>query len=167
MGRECNSLPNFLKGIDIDHPFSPAFIPGMRISTFGASVQLRSGRLALTKFSLREVPMNFAFWRYQLILSLLFLFWGEFFVSRGILNQLTFNFAIFYPLGFLVGYRRRHEDLRSAYLAALIFNLLSYLLAYLADVPIGSWTLVILDFTSLIVILNIGNYIGLRAQSKE
>jgi len=111
--------------------------------------------------------MNLTFWRYQLILSLLFIFWGEFFVSSGILNQLAFNFALFYPLGFLVGYRRQYEDVRSAYLAALIFNILSYLIAFLVKFPIESWILVILDFVSLVVFLYIGIYIGRRAQSKE
>jgi len=111
--------------------------------------------------------MNSAFWRYQLILSLLFIFWSEFFVSGGILNQLVFNFSLFYPLGFLVGYRPKYEDLRTAYFAALMFNLLSYLIAYFVEFPIESWTLVVLDFVSLVVFLNIGMYIGRRSQSKE
>lgn len=111
--------------------------------------------------------MNFAFWRYQLILSLLFIFWGEFFVSGGILNQLIFNFALFYPLGFLVGYRQKYEDLNTAYLASITFNLLSYLLAYFVEFPIESWTIVVLDFASLVAFLNIGMYIGRRSQAKE
>ncbi|HBV87996.1 hypothetical protein [Desulfosporosinus sp.] len=111
--------------------------------------------------------MNYAFWRYQLILSFLFIFWGEFFVTGGIFNQLAFNFSLFYPLGFLVGYRPKHEDLRIAYLAAFIFNLLSYLIASLVDFPIDSWILVVLDFVSLVVIMNVGMYFGRRAQSKE
>ena len=111
--------------------------------------------------------MNYAFWRYQLILSLLFVFWGEFFDSGGILNQLVFNFSLFYPLGFLVGYRSKYENLRTAYLAAFIFNLLSYLIAYLVEVPIESWALIVLDFASVVVYLHIGMYIGRGAQSKE
>lgn len=111
--------------------------------------------------------MNFAFWRYQLILSILLIFWGGFFVSGGILNQLALNFAIFYPLGFLVGYRRKHEDPRTAYIAALLFNLFSYLLAYVVEFPIESWLIVVLDFASLIVYLQVGMYFGHRAQSRE
>jgi len=118
-------------------------------------------------FKIMGVRMNFAFWRYQIILGLLFIFWVDFFVSGGLLNQVAFNFAIFYPLGFLVGYRRKYENLGSAYLAAFLFNLLSYLMAYLVEVPIESWTMVVLDFTSLVAFLNIGMYIGRRAQSKE
>jgi len=111
--------------------------------------------------------MNLAFWRYQLILSFLYIFWGEFFVTGGILNQLAFNFSVFYPLGFLVGYRPKYEDLRTAYLAAFIFNLLSYLIASLVEYPIERLILVVLDFVSLVAFLNLGMYFGRRAQSKE
>lgn len=111
--------------------------------------------------------MNYAFWRYQLILSLFYIFWVEYFDSGGILNQLAFNFSVFYPLGFFVGYRPKYEDQRTAYFAAFIFNLLSYLITYLFKIPIESWVLVILDFVSLVVFLKIGMYIGRRAQSKE
>lgn len=111
--------------------------------------------------------MNYAFWRYQLFLSLLYIFWGEFFVSGGILNQVAFNFSLFYPLGFLVGYRAKYEQVRSAYLAAFTFNLFSYLIAMITEYPIGSWILVVIDFVSLVVFLNVGMYIGRRAQSKE
>lgn len=111
--------------------------------------------------------MKSLFLRYLLILSLLYIFWGEFFVAGGVLNQLTLNFAIFYPLGFLVGYRRQYENLRSAYFAALIFNLLSYVMATLVQVPIGNGLMIILDYVSLFIFLKVGMYIGLRAQSKE
>jgi len=109
--------------------------------------------------------MKFAFWRYLFILSLLFIFWGEFFVSDGVLNQLTFNFALFYPLGFLVGYRPQLEDLHSAFLAAFIFNCVSYLVAGISGIPIESWTMVGLDFISLVVFLKIGMIMGQRAQA--
>lgn len=111
--------------------------------------------------------MNSAFWRYLLILSLLFIIWGEFFVSGGVLNQLAFNFAIFYPLGFLVGYRPRFENIRSAYIAAFSFNILSYLVASISEIPIESWTMVVLDFVSLGFFLKAGMIMGQRAQSKE
>jgi hypothetical protein len=111
--------------------------------------------------------MNFAFWRYQLILSLLYFFWGEFFVTGGALNQLAINFALFYPLGFLVGYRRQYENIRLAYLAALIFNLLSYVIASVVEIPIESLIMVVIDFLSLFIFLKIGMYIGQRTQPKE
>jgi hypothetical protein len=133
------------------------------------------GVLRLDKFQERvyslllnkEVYMNSVFWRYQLLLGLLFIIWGEFFISGGILNQLAFNFALFYPLGFLAGYRHKYEDLRSAYLAAFSFNLLSYLIASIEGIVIESWTIVAVDFVSLIIIVKVGTIIGQRAQSKD
>lgn len=124
--------------------------------------------LPSAKFSLvRRNVLNSTFWRYLLILSLLFIIWGEFFVSGGLLSQLTFNFAIFYPLGFLVGYRSRSENIRSAYIAAYSFNSLSYMIASFSEIPIESWTMVVLDFVSVGLILKAGMMMGLRAQSKE
>lgn len=111
--------------------------------------------------------MNTAFWRYLLILSLLFIIWGEFFISDGVLNQLAFNFAIFYPLGFLVGYRPKTEDIRTAFLAAISFNVFSYVVASFSAIPIESWTLVVLDFASVGVLIKTGMMMGVRAQSKE
>ncbi|KUO71829.1 MAG: hypothetical protein APF81_03700 [Desulfosporosinus sp. BRH_c37] len=111
--------------------------------------------------------MNLAYWRYLLILSLLFIIWGEFFVSGGVLNQLAFNFAIFYPLGFLVGYRYPRENIRSAYIAAFSFNILSYLIASISGIPIESWTMVVVDFVSVGFFLKAGMIIGQRARSKE
>lgn len=111
--------------------------------------------------------MNSTFWRYLLILSLLFIIWGEFFVSGGLLNQLAFNFALFYPLGFLVGYRPQLENKRSAYSAAFSFNILSYLIASISEIPIESWTIVVIDFGSVGFFLKVGMIMGQRAQSKE
>ncbi len=111
--------------------------------------------------------MNSTFWRYPLILSLLFIFWGEFFLAGGVLNQLAFNFAIFYPLGFLVGYRPQYENIRSAYIVAFLFNSLSYLIASIAGIPIESWMLVIIDYVSVGFYLKAGMFIGQRAKSKE
>lgn len=111
--------------------------------------------------------MKSVFWRYLLLLSLLYIFWGEFFITGGILSQLALNFAIFYPLGFLVGYRRKYENLHSAYFAALIFNLLSYVMAILVKVPIENVFMILIDYVSLFIFLKVGMDIGLRAQSKE
>ncbi|WP_407308587.1 hypothetical protein [Desulfosporosinus sp. SB140] len=111
--------------------------------------------------------MNTAFWRYLLLLGLLFFFWSEFFVSSGVLSQLAFNFALFYPLGFLVGYRPRQENLYIAYLAGFLFNAFSYYVAYIYGIPIESWIMVILDFSSFIIFVKLGAVIGKRAQSKD
>ncbi|WP_235838669.1 hypothetical protein [Desulfosporosinus metallidurans] len=101
------------------------------------------------------------------LVDLAFHFLGRFFVPGGLLNQLTLNFALFYPLGFLVGYRPRLENRRTAYVAAFLFNCSSYLIAVISGVSIDNWTIVILDFVSLILFLEAGRIIGKRAQSKE
>lgn len=111
--------------------------------------------------------MNSAFWRYLLLLGLLFFFWSEFFVSGGVLSQLAFNFALFYPLGFLVGYRPRKENLYIAYLAGFLFNSLSYYVAYIYKFPIGDWTMVVLDYGSFLIFVKLGAIIGKCAQSKD
>jgi len=103
----------------------------------------------------------------MLILSLLFIIWGEFFVSGGVLNTLAFNFAIFIPLGFLVAARPQSENLRSAYLAAYSFNTLSYCLSSISGSPIENWSLVVLDFVSVGFLLKVGMIMGQRTLSKE
>ncbi|MGC7872462.1 hypothetical protein ACPUYX_13155 [Desulfosporosinus sp. SYSU MS00001] len=110
--------------------------------------------------------MNNAFWRYMLLLGLLYLFWSEFFVSGGILTQLALNFAIFYPLGFLVGYRPQQESLAAAYITGFIFNSLSYVVAYSYGIPLGNWPMVILDFASFIMVVKVGAIIGKRAHEE-
>lgn len=111
--------------------------------------------------------MNTAFWRYLLLLGLLFIFWSEFFVSGGALTQLALNFALFYPLGFLVGYRPRKENLATAYFAGFLFNLFSYYLAFIYGIKIESFAMVILDFSSFIFFVKLGAIFGKRAQSKN
>ena len=113
------------------------------------------------------VHMNSVFWRYLLLLSLLYIFWGQFFVAGGVINQVAFNFALFYPLGFLVGYRQQAEHWRTAYLTAFIFNLLSYVMASVLEIPIESWIMVVLDFVSLFMVLKLGRYLGWRAHLKD
>lgn len=104
--------------------------------------------------------MLFSFWRYQLILVLLYIVWDGFFtIGTGTLaNQVAFNFAVFYPVGFLGGYRRE----KKVYLfgAALLFNILTYFLAILNGVRIDDWQIVPVDFISLVILVGVGFYIG-------
>lgn len=104
--------------------------------------------------------MNSAFWRYIILLSVLLIIWNDFFIYGGIFNQLAFNFALYYPLGFLAGYRREREDQLTAFIAAFSFNLLSYLIAGAAGIPIESWLIVIVDFISVFIIIKIGIIVG-------
>jgi hypothetical protein len=111
--------------------------------------------------------MKSDFWRYQLILTILFVFWSNFFVTGSFLDQLVFNFALFYPLGFLVGYRSNFENRRIAYFSAFLFNCSSYVLAIASGVPIQDWKIVIFDFVSVIFILEIGRIKGKHANHNQ
>jgi hypothetical protein len=102
--------------------------------------------------------MFFSFWRYQVILVLLFIFWSQFFTTETLANQFVFNFAVFYPVGFLGGYRK--ENKFSLFGAVLIFNSLTYLLALLTGGRIENWMIVPIDFISLFIFTETGYYIS-------
>lgn len=108
--------------------------------------------------------MNSAFRRYMVILILLFIIWGKYFVWSGFLNQIALNFAIFYPLGFWVGYRSQFENVRVAYATAFAFNILNYLLVIYLGVRIEDWATVVLDFVSVGFLIKIGLIMGRRTQ---
>jgi hypothetical protein len=102
--------------------------------------------------------MLFSFWRYQVILVLLFIFWSQFLTDEALANQLVLNFAVFYPVGFLGGYRK--ENKISLFGAVLIFNCLTYLLVLLTGGRIEDWLIVPIDFISLAIFTAIGYFIG-------
>lgn len=102
--------------------------------------------------------MLFSFWRYQVLLVLLFIFWSQFFIPENLAIQLVFNFAVFYPIGFLGGYRK--EDKYSLLGAVLVFNSLTYLLALLTGFRIEDWLIVPIDFISLVIFIEAGYYFG-------
>ncbi len=104
--------------------------------------------------------MLFSFWRYQLILVLLYIVWGQFFTAGTLANQVAFNFAVFYPVGFLGGYRK--EKKFNLFATALIFNCLTYLLTLLSGVRIEKWLIVPVDFLSMLIVMGIGFYISKR-----
>ncbi|MDP4126374.1 MAG: hypothetical protein Q8912_05465 [Bacillota bacterium] len=111
--------------------------------------------------------MKSYFWRYQTILFLLYIFWSDFFTMGGPFNQLFFNFALFYPLGFLVGYRPNFGNLRMAYFSAFLFNFSTYVVAVLTGISIDSWVIIIIDFFSLILFLEAGRLMGKLAQDNQ
>jgi hypothetical protein len=102
--------------------------------------------------------MLFSFWRYQVMLVLLFIFWSQTFNFGTPGNQLVFNFAVFYPVGFLGGYRK--ENKFSLFGAVLVFNSLTYLLTLLTGSRIEDWLIVPIDFISLVIFIEVGYYFG-------
>lgn len=104
------------------------------------------------------------FWRYQLVLILLYLLWGNFFTTGGIINQVGFNFAVFYPVGFWAGYTDSIENFREAFAAVIVFNIITYLIAIFSGLPMGPWVMIGVDFFSMFVIVTLGILIGRKAK---
>lgn len=120
--------------------------------------------------------MRLSFWRYQLILVLLYFFWSIFFTSPTptIFSQIAFNFAVFYPVGLLAGHQNQKGDTKKNILevcfAALVFNLLTYGLAYLGGITFQewsqNWSLVLIDFLSMFLLIGLGMIFGDRLRKK-
>ncbi|MHB1652735.1 MAG: hypothetical protein ACYCVD_09705 [Desulfitobacteriaceae bacterium] len=110
--------------------------------------------------------LSLNFWRYQLILFLLYFLWSGFFTSQTLLSQAAFNFAIFYPVGVLTGYRREQGGIKEVYVAALVFDLLTYGLAILGGGYVENWSLIAVDFFSMILFIGLGILIGGRMRNK-
>lgn len=109
--------------------------------------------------------MNRSFWLYLLIIILLYFIWGNVFSDYNAVNQIVFNFAVFYPCGLLAGMNGLPKSRRSVIAAALVFNLFTYLLAYAYALPFNI-ALMLIDFASMFVILALALYIGARNGKK-
>ncbi|MDA8227357.1 MAG: hypothetical protein M0T74_06565 [Desulfitobacterium hafniense] len=109
--------------------------------------------------------MKFRYWHYFGILFLLYFWWGGFFTSESLANQLVFNFAVFYPVGLLDGYYRAKNGIKqwiSVFLSAFIFNAVSYLLVLWTEIDL-SWNTVVLDFLTMFLIVYLGMIVGKRS----
>lgn len=111
--------------------------------------------------------MGRSFWHYQLILFSLFFLWGGFFTSGTFLNQIGFNFAVFYPLGMYAGYRKKPNGIQEVYGAALGFNLFTYAVAFLGGglAALPGVSLSGVDFLSMALVLGIGITMGRRLRA--
>ncbi|GBG57528.1 hypothetical protein SPFL3101_02879 [Sporomusaceae bacterium FL31] len=96
------------------------------------------------------------------MLSLYFL-WGEFFPEPTIVNQIIFNFALFYPVGFLNGYFKDPGGVLRVLPIAFLFNIMTYVLAFAVNVKIPL-LLAALDFVTMFVFLYLGILIGRRTE---
>ncbi|KLU62141.1 hypothetical protein CEB3_c15040 [Peptococcaceae bacterium CEB3] len=111
--------------------------------------------------------MRLNFWRYGAILFLLYFIWSGVFTAETYLSQVAFNFAVFYPVGFLAGYVEQKSGIREVLTAALVYNLLTYVLTYLAGIEVQDWSMVGVDFLSLIIIVLIGVWMGRRVSGQN
>ena len=110
--------------------------------------------------------MRLTFWRFQLILLVLYFFWGNFFTGGGLISQIVYNFAVFYPVGFLEGYWPAPSGKWTVLAAAMVFNVMSYLVAVLAAMVLPGWPIVVIDYVSMAAFILIGKWMGHRLAQK-
>ncbi len=106
--------------------------------------------------------MRLTFWRFQIILFILYFFWGNFFTGDSLVSQAAFNFAVFYPVGFLEGYWPAPTGKWTVYVAGVSFNVFTYLVVLIAGVPWPKGETVIIDFVSMALFIWAGTWIGRR-----
>jgi hypothetical protein len=89
----------------------------------------------------------------------LYFIWGGFFVERTWINQVVFNFAVFYPVGFVNGYFQHARGPFRVFRAAVLFNVITYLIAIATGETIPL-LLAGLDFITLFLFITLGIRIG-------
>ena len=114
-----------------------------------------------------QEPKNSTFrlvnWHYVMVLVSLYLIWGEFFPEPTWINQVVFNFALFYPVGFMSGYFKDAGGIFRVFRIAFLFNVMTYVLAYTANVKIPL-LLVGIDFFTMLLFLYLGILMGKRIE---
>lgn len=105
-------------------------------------------------------------WHYMLLLMALYWLWGVFFGEQTMINQFVFNFALFYPVGFINAYFGDSKGGLSAFQVAAIFDLATYIpvLILAIDVPLS---LISIDFLTMVLFVCLGIFIGRRARNKN
>ena len=75
------------------------------------------------------------------------------------------NFAVFYLMGMLVGYKVTDSPLANALVVGFVFNLVFYLIVFIAgDVKSITKGAVITDILTTIVFSTLGTMVGLRSR---
>lgn len=103
---------------------------------------------------------------YLLLMALTYIVWGGFFSGEDIWHQLVFNFAVFYPVGLWAGFKPQPGGRRALFIAAVVFNLGTYFLAYSLGMSFDL-ILTAVDFSSMAIILFLALYVGRRARSNR
>lgn len=101
-------------------------------------------------------------WHLGLLMFAFYLFWGGYFTELSFATQIVFNFAIFYPAGFMAGYFSTRSRLRDVFLTGFLFNCLTYGLAFVGgqSIEVGY---VGVDFISMCLWIYTGILVGKRA----
>lgn len=100
-------------------------------------------------------------WHFGLLMFAFYLFWGGYFTELSIASQIVFNFAVFYPAGFLAGYFSTRSRLPDVFLSGFLFNALTYGLVFAGGQTV-KLEYVGVDFISMILWIYIGLRVGKR-----
>lgn len=102
-------------------------------------------------------------WHYAMVLVGLYFIWGEFFPEPIWINQVVFNFALFYPVGFISGYFKDPGGIQRVIRISFVFNLMTYVLAIAARVKIPFY-LAGIDFLTMVLFIYLGTLMGKRIE---
>jgi uncharacterized membrane protein YcaP (DUF421 family) len=102
----------------------------------------------------------------MMTLLALYWLWGGFFSEQTLVNQLVFNFALFYPVGFMNAYFKDSRGVLSVFQVAVIFDLATYIPALILaiDIPLS---MVGIDFLTMALFLLLGTFIGKKASNRN
>lgn len=100
-------------------------------------------------------------WHFGLLMFAFYLLWGGFFTEISIPSQLVFNFAVFYPAGFIAGYLYQRSRLQDVFLTGLVFNILTYGIAFAGGQSVKLYYVGV-DFLSMALWIYIGILLGKR-----
>jgi hypothetical protein len=100
-------------------------------------------------------------WHYAFALVSLYFIWGEFFPEPTFINQMVFNFALFYPIGFMNGYFKDPGGVIAVFRMCILFNLMTYVLVFAAGQKVP-WLLAGVDFVTMFLFLYLGILMGKR-----
>lgn len=109
------------------------------------------------------LPLPLRLWHYFLVMGSLYFLWGAYFLELTWINQVVFNYAVFYPVGFINGYFQNAKQSFLVYRAAMLFNILTYVIVITAGGTIP-FPLVGLDFFTMFLFIILGTKIGYRSR---
>lgn len=111
----------------------------------------------------KQPPLPLRTWHYTLVMIFLYFLWGGFFTELNWMNQGVFNFAVFYPIGFMNGYFQQAQEAFMAFRTAIVFNIVTYGVVIAAGervpLPLAGF-----DFFTLFLFIFLGIRMGLQAR---
>lgn len=104
-------------------------------------------------------------WHYAVVLVSLYFIWGEFFPEQTFINQVVFNFALFYPVGFMNGYFKDPGRAIPVFRMVIVFNLMTYVLVIASGISVPL-LLACVDFLTMFLFVYLGIFMGRRTRTR-